>query len=252
MKTPLHSDADAAHARALTSGESASTVTDYGEAKRARGGWGWLVLPALLMFVGSNLAWGVFMAQLHDPKAAGMRTVAIGPVVWSVLQLVLAVIAVRQLRRLGAAPARMIDFRPRRLARDVGIGAAVAVVASVVIVLALRLQEPIFGPSTIPFARWAIWWWTLVASLTAGFGEELYFRGFLFRRLGHLKPAPLLLVTSLSFAIWHLGPNLLLHTFLVGLLFGWLYRRTGRLMPVIVAHVLTDAIGGLLMLQGYA
>lgn len=218
--------------------------------QQSKGGWVWLLLPLLLMFAGSNIVFGLFLLRLGDVAAASEQTQAVGPVTWSVLQLVLLWIAVRQLRRSGTSVSGLIGFDPERLSRDLGLGVVIAVVASGVVLLSLRAVEPIFGAGEIPFPRWAILWWTLVTSITAGVGEELYFRGFLFERLGRLSAPVLLSVTSLAFAVWHIAPNMLLHTFLLGLGFGWIYLRMGRLFPVVLGHVFTDVLGGMWMLAG--
>ena len=55
----------------------------------------------------------------------------------------------------------------------------------------------------------------------------------------------------MAFSIWHLAPNMLVHTFLVSLLFGSAYLRSGRLLPVALGHTLTNVLGGLGMLVGW-
>jgi len=42
------------------------------------------------------------------------------------------------------------------------------------------------------------------------------------------------------------------HTFVIGLLYGWMALREGRLAPVILGHILTNTLGGVLMLLGWA
>jgi membrane protease YdiL (CAAX protease family) len=116
---------------------------------------------------------------------------------------------------------------------------------------ARALQAPLFGDLPIPAQRWALVWWTLVTSVTAAVAEELYFRGFLFRRLGFLSPPALVGVTSLAFSAWHVAPGLLLHTFLGGVLWGWAYLRAGRLFPVMLAHVAINVASGVFMLLGW-
>ena len=213
-----------------------------------RGGWGWLLLPALLMFVGGQLVFGIFALRLSDLAAAGEATMAAGPAIWSVLQLALLWVALRRLRAGGTSLRDLIGFEPQRLLRDLGLGAAIAGAASVVILLSLQALEPIFGLGEVPFPTWGIWWWMSVGAVTAGVGEEIYFRGFLFERLRRLSAPALLVTTSLAFAVWHLAPPMLLHTFLVGLGFGWIYLRTGRLLPVILGHALTNFVGGIVFL----
>jgi membrane protease YdiL (CAAX protease family) len=74
----------------------------------------------------------------------------------------------------------------------------------------------------------------------------------LMRKLSGLKPALLILITSLSFASWHiLSPTYLPHTFLIGVILGITYYRTRRLLPVMLAHSLANMSAGVLIFKGY-
>ena len=83
----------------------------------------------------------------------------------------------------------------------------------------------------------------------AGFGEEVFFRGFLFERLGRLlgaRPAAkaaAVLVTSIWFGLDHLqvqGLAGMEQALIVGLVFGTVYAVTGRLWLLIAAHAAFD------------
>ena len=83
----------------------------------------------------------------------------------------------------------------------------------------------------------------------AGFGEEVFFRGFLFERLGRLlgaRPAAkaaAVLVTSIWFGLDHLqvqGLAGMEQALIVGLVFGTVYAMTGRLWLLIAAHAAFD------------
>jgi membrane protease YdiL (CAAX protease family) len=83
----------------------------------------------------------------------------------------------------------------------------------------------------------------------AGFGEEIFFRGFLFERLGRLlgarwpAKAAAVLVTSLWFGLDHLqvqGLAGMEQAFIVGLAFGTIYAATGRLWLLMIAHAAFD------------
>lgn len=68
--------------------------------------------------------------------------------------------------------------------------------------------------------------------------EEAFFRGFLQPRLG-------LLGASVCFALSHFNyglPFLVVGVFVVSLFLGWLFQRTGHLLPCIVAHGVFDAV----------
>ena len=69
--------------------------------------------------------------------------------------------------------------------------------------------------------------------------------GYLFARLRQLGWGPwaIILTTSVLRASYHLyqGPGAFIGNLAMGLLFGWLFQRSGRLMPFLVAHFLIDA-----------
>ncbi len=88
--------------------------------------------------------------------------------------------------------------------------------------------------------------WVVVA-MTAGFCEEIAFRGYLMTRLrlvfkfkSWLIPT---LVSALAFGICHTYQGLpgLVVISIYGLMFSLLYLRTGSLWPCIIAHFLQDA-----------
>jgi membrane protease YdiL (CAAX protease family) len=91
-----------------------------------------------------------------------------------------------------------------------------------------------------------------IGALVSGISEELYFRGLLFQKLHTLKPAMLIFISSLAFSLWHiLSPAYLLHTFLMGILFGIVYHKTKRLLPVIVGHTMANMCAGVIISNGY-
>ncbi|RKN68132.1 MULTISPECIES: CPBP family intramembrane glutamic endopeptidase [unclassified Microbacterium] len=92
-------------------------------------------------------------------------------------------------------------------------------------------------------------WWTvpilLLAAARASLQEEFVVLGYLFARLKQLGWGPwtIIVATSVLRASYHLyqGPGAFIGNLAMGLLFGWLYQRTGRLLPFLVAHFLIDA-----------
>lgn len=89
--------------------------------------------------------------------------------------------------------------------------------------------------------------WACTA-LTAGFTEELLFRGFVFYALGALFPAlpaiGVLLISTVLFGLGHLyqGPKEALQPMALGLVFGALYLAFGTIWPCVVLHVLQDLV----------
>jgi|SRR5450759_4057077 len=106
---------------------------------------------------------------------------------------------------------------------------------------------------------------------TAALPEEIVYRGLLQTRLEATTPAPIaILVSAVLFTAWHLPSRYLLASgvegrggdlssvvlgtgvpaFIVGLVFGVLWYRYRRLMPLITAHWGIDLLPGLSSLLG--
>lgn len=93
-------------------------------------------------------------------------------------------------------------------------------------------------------------WWTvpvlLLAAARAGIVEEVIVVGYLFARLRDLRWGPwaIILTSALLRATYHLyqGFGGFVGNFAMGVLFGWLYARYGRLLPLIIAHTIIDAV----------
>lgn len=84
----------------------------------------------------------------------------------------------------------------------------------------------------------------LLSALRAGLTEEVIVIGYLFERLRRLgwNTWQIILSAAALRGVYHLyqGVPALIGNVAMGVLFGWLYARTGRLVPLIVAHVLID------------
>ena len=88
-----------------------------------------------------------------------------------------------------------------------------------------------------------------VVIVGAGFGEETFFRGFLFERLGKLlgssawAKAAIVLVTSAFFASLHYQDQGLAgvqQAMITGLTFGTIFAVTRSLFPLMIAHAAFD------------
>ena len=90
----------------------------------------------------------------------------------------------------------------------------------------------------------------LSIGLLAPILEELLFRGAIQGCLQQtLKSSwAAIIMASLIFGIVHMNPAQIPFAFLMGTIFGWLYYRTGSLLPGIVGHVLNNSIATLNML----
>lgn len=92
-------------------------------------------------------------------------------------------------------------------------------------------------------------WWTvpvlLLAAVRSSVVEEFIVVGYLFARLRDLRWGPWTIILSAAVfrGTYHLyqGFGSFIGNVAMGVLFGWLYTRFGRLMPLVVAHALIDA-----------
>ncbi|MFM9920181.1 CPBP family intramembrane glutamic endopeptidase [Lacisediminihabitans sp. H27-G8] len=92
------------------------------------------------------------------------------------------------------------------------------------------------------------YWWTIpilvLSALRAGLQEELIVIGYLFARLRDLgwKTWPIILSAALLRGTYHLyqGFGAFVGNFAMGALFGWLYSRYGRVLPLVIAHFVID------------
>ena len=84
----------------------------------------------------------------------------------------------------------------------------------------------------------------LAIGLVGPVAEELVFRGAIEGQL--LKkwkdPKWAILVSALIFGLIHFNPAQIPFAFLIGLLLGWLYYRSGSLLLVMVVHVLNNSL----------
>lgn len=93
-------------------------------------------------------------------------------------------------------------------------------------------------------------WWTipllLLAALRAGLTEEVIFIGYLFDRLRRLgwSTWTIILSTAGLRGAYHAyqGFGAIVGNIAMGVVFGWVYHRWGRVMPLVIAHALIDVI----------
>ena len=104
------------------------------------------------------------------------------------------------------------------------------------------MQDIFLGMSRNVFGIISI---TIMAPLV----EELLFRGaiqdYMLRK--GMKPLNAILIASAIFGIVHMNPIQIPFAFAIGLIFGWLYYRTGSVVPGIIGHFINNSIACLQM-----
>ena len=84
----------------------------------------------------------------------------------------------------------------------------------------------------------------LVVGLLAPLAEELVFRGAILRSLlkWNSRPWVAIVISAALFSAAHLNPAQIPHTFLIGLLLGWMYWRTDSIVPGVVFHWVNNTV----------
>ncbi|EAR24558.1 integral membrane protein [marine actinobacterium PHSC20C1] len=146
-----------------------------------------------------------------------------------------------RLARLG------IDFtRPvRDTVSGVGLAFAIGIPGIAIYLLGRSLGVTV---NVVPAALDQYWWTVpvlLLSALRAGITEEVIVIGYLYARLGDLGWGrwQIIVSTSLLRGTYHLyqGIGAFIGNIAMGVLFGWLYTRYRRVLPLVIAHSLIDA-----------
>ena len=173
-----------------------------------------------------------------------------GNVVVAPLSAILILIWVK----LSGTPWRYIGYvRPRSWIRTIGIGIVFGVAFKFVM---KALVMPLIGAPPVNQAYHFVTGNSAVIPamlftmlVTAGFGEETLYRGWMFERLGRLLgqsvPAKIamILITSILFASLHYPDQRwpgVEQALVTGLIFGSIFAITGRIFMLMIAHAAFD------------
>lgn len=158
-------------------------------------------------------------------------------------------LALYLLWRSGFGPARIGLGRPRWRPDALGGVGLAALIGLPGIGLYLAARALGLSAEVQPAELYDTWWRIpvlLAVAFANGWAEEIVVVGFLLTRLRQLRisPAAAVLASSLLRGLYHLyqGFSAGLGNVVMGLIFGYLYLRTGRLWPLIIAHFVIDAV----------
>jgi membrane protease YdiL (CAAX protease family) len=153
------------------------------------------------------------------------------------------------LARSGEGPSDM-GLDASQPGQDIGWGALLAaVIGGSGLALYLIAFHAGLSLTVVPENLPAVWWRIPVLILNAaqdGILEEVLVVGFLLRRLNQLGWTPwrAIVCSALLRGSYHLyqGFGGFIGNAVMGLIFGYLYRRWGRVTPLIIAHTLIDTV----------
>lgn len=152
-------------------------------------------------------------------------------------------------RAQGSIPA-FVGLDLRRPGWDLGSGLALAAIIGIP-GLGLYLAARALGFNTsVAAANLGGAWWTIpvliLAAAQNALLEEVVMVGYLFTRLGQLRwrSWPIILASAVIRGTYHLyqGFGGFVGNIAMGIILGLFYRRTQRVMPLVIAHTVLDVV----------
>ena len=225
----------------------------------------WEIGIVLALSVGRSAIYSVLslVQALTRPEALGDQSTSLNPGAnaqqfWDVLSqllsqffgLVPVALAIYFLWEPGRSAFRRIGLDFRLFGRDVGAGLLLVAVIGIP-GLALYAGGRALGITVqVGAAPLDGSWWTipllLLAALRAGLTEEVIFLGYLFDRLRRLgwSTWTIILSTAALRGAYHAyqGFGSIIGNVAMGIVFGWVYQRWGRVMPLVIAHFVIDVV----------
>lgn len=223
----------------------------------------WLVLGVSL---GASAIWSLLriVDRLTRPEALGSQTTAMNSsvtpdrpwldltyqLVGVAVALVPVLLALHLLRRDDPDEPRTMGFDLRRPAQDLLRGAGLAALIGLPGLGLYALAKALDLNTTIAAANLVGAWWTVpvlvLAAAQNAVLEEVVMVGYLFRRWGEAGWGTwrVIVTSALIRGSYHLyqGFGGFVGNVVMGLVFGWLYTRTKRVMPLVVAHTVLDVV----------
>lgn len=213
-------------------------------------GGSWILVALLL---GGSLAFGVLLAILQRIVPSPVWTATSLSYLMSMILPFIFIFYVGGIRRKEGFPAVPVNRPVFGSLKGIGVFSLAA--------LAMLSMTVVMDPLTnlIPMPEWIkavferVFLYTnlydsiLATCILAPLCEELLCRGMMMRGIAHFSgPRKAIFWSAFLFALIHLNPWQAIPAFLIGLLFGWVYYRTGCLWLTIFLHCLNNSISTLL------
>ncbi|MFE4921539.1 CPBP family intramembrane glutamic endopeptidase [Streptomyces sp. NPDC056661] len=208
-------------------------------------------VSALISFVGSLTKPGALKEQaatLNSSYAPGRPWLDLAWQLFGITTALVPVALVAHLLIREGASLRVIGFDRTRPRSDLGRGVLIAAgIGSAGLAFYLLARAAGFNLTVVPESLPGVWWKYPVLILSAlqnSVVEEVIVVGYLLRRLGQLGWTPMaaLVASSVLRGSYHLyqGIGGFIGNMVMGVVFVLLYRRWGRVGPLVVAHGLLD------------
>jgi membrane protease YdiL (CAAX protease family) len=150
----------------------------------------------------------------------------------------------------GSTAYGLVGFDLRQPARDLLRGAGLAALIGLPGLAFYAVAKAIGINTTVAAANLSDHWWTIpvlvLAAAQNAILEEVVMAAYLFRRWAQAgwRQWTIIAVSALIRGTYHLyqGFGGFVGNVVMGLVFGWLYARTKRVMPLVIAHTLLDVV----------
>ncbi|MCB5246158.1 MAG: CPBP family intramembrane metalloprotease [Candidatus Cloacimonetes bacterium] len=165
-------------------------------------------------------------------------------------ELMIILFPVLILLRLGKyKPAEILRLKKPK-AKELAIIPFMAISASMIVSIIAQVinhffpfpQEYIEAMSRIFTQDISFWEMFIVIALLPGICEEILFRGFLMRFFEQKNFWYPIFVTAILFALFHLDPFRFLPVLLLGILLGYITRRTGSIVNSMFFHIINNTL----------
>lgn len=225
----------------------------------------WEVWIVLAVTVGQSALYSVLnlVRRLLAPVPLGDQQAEVNPprdeqafwdIVYQLLSvfftLALVALVVYLLWEPGGSALRRIGLDFTRFGGDLGRGILLAAVIGIPGLALYAVGRALGVTVAVVASPLDAAWWTipllLLSALRAGLIEEVVFIGYLFDRLRRLGWSwwAIIVSTAALRGAYHAyqGIGAIVGNFVMGLVFGWCYKRWGRVMPLVIAHTLLDVV----------
>jgi membrane protease YdiL (CAAX protease family) len=178
-------------------------------------------------------------------------------VFWGIPLALLAIWLISWLKKVGWSDLGL--YRPESWSKTIKMAFVAMLIVQTVGFLQFTLNDspPDYSSYQEAMTPWGLLGWIVISWTTAGFGEEIIWRGFFMKQIARLFDEQKrsswvigLVLTSIGFGLahFHQGIGGILGTGFVGLVYGIVYLKSGRNLWVpIIAHGLTDSISFILL-----
>lgn len=206
--------------------------------------WAYMILPVVVLFLGSGAVYATYFA-LASAQPSLAAAVPLGQVTFAiytfiaVIEWILAFTVIRKLRRASGSAMDLIapcgdPWRFRWLPAIL-----VFLTLNGIFVVFMGILSGFVGfPYYEGLHLWQRLVFMVIIPITAGFCEELIWRGYVITRLearGRGRWTAILLA-AVSFALIHGSPFHWVFTFLFGIVAGFYYTRERNLVPLMISH----------------